>query len=195
MRIHTEKGWLESLSPDHAQELFDLVHTSRNHLQQWLPWLKRIHTIQDMRAFIMHLLDTCGPQFVIIVAGQPCGGIGFYSLIPSTKIASLGYWLGSEFASQGIMRDAVMRLCQFGFGELNLRKIEIRCAVENVDSRKVPEHLQFLFDGIRADAEWMSDQYVDQAMYSILRAEFEALYPADLFSNVDCDEEPPKGAA
>lgn len=180
MRIHTHKGYLEALSTCHARELFNLIHMSRGHLHRWLPWLQNIHSPEDTQAFVSRLVAERGPQFVIKVDDQICGGIGFYLLEKKSQFASIGYWLGSEFVGQGLMNDAVTHLCRYGFSKLNLEKIEIRCAAHNVNSRKVAERLGFYLEGVEAKAEWISDNYVDHAIYSILCAEFDVLYPQPL---------------
>ena len=183
MHIPTHKGRLESLSAEHVQELFELVHASRGHLHKWLPWLKHIHTPQDMHAFVNRLVADRGPQFVIKVEGRICGGVGFYVLNKSEKLCSLGYWLGNEFTGQGIMQDAALHLCHYGFKNLALEKAEIRCAEQNLQSRKLPERLGFYLEGVQSKAEWLTDRYVDHAIYSILKAEFDVLYPEGFFKH------------
>lgn len=184
MRIYTQKGWLEPLGPEHAEALFGLVHGSRQHLHPWLPWLKRIHSPQDTAAFIRRLVAERGPQFVICVDNRVCGGVGFYHLDKAAQKAALGYWLGVEYTGQGIMLDAVRQLCEHGFRYLRLRQIEIRCAAHNQPSRKIPERLGFYLEGIQQKAEWVSDRYVDHAVYSILQEEFTpALATASLFED------------
>lgn len=172
MRIFTQKGWLDSLDVTHADELFQVIHASRSHLYPWLPWLKRIHSPQDTEAFILKLLTERGPQFVVVVDQQVCGGVGFYHLDQAERKATVGYWLGAEYTGHGIMVDAVRHLCQHGFQSLQLEKVEIRCAAENLASRKVPERLGFYYEGVLHKAEWLTDRYVDHAVYSILKEEF-----------------------
>lgn len=175
MRIATEKGWLEALHPSHADILFELIHNSRSHLYPWLPWLRRIHSAHDTRAFIKTLIAERGPQFVIWVDQQICGGVGFYLIDNQAQQASIGYWLGQEFVGQGIMRDAIQSLCHYGFSKLDLQRIDIRCAADNKSSRHVPESLGFFFEGLCTKAEWLTDRYVDHAIYSMERAEFPLL--------------------
>lgn len=182
MRILTEKGWLEPLCADHAEPLFNIIHASRSHLHVWLPWLRRIHSIEDTRAFIEKLLKERGPQFVICVDRQLCGGVGFYTIDKRNGLAGLGYWLGSEFCGHGIMRDAIQSICQYGFQHLHLERIEIRCAADNEKSRSVAERLGFCFDGLQSRAEWVTDRYVDHAIYSMEAGEF----PVVIEQILDC---------
>jgi ribosomal-protein-serine acetyltransferase len=188
MRILTNKGWLTPLDPAHAELLFPLIHNSRSHLHPWLPWLRRIHSLADTADFITNLIEQRGPQFVITVDHQLCGGVGFYCLERAEKVATLGYWLGSEFTGQGIMLDAVRHLCQYGFRHLQLQKIEIRCATENRESRKIPERLGFYYEGIHHKAERLADRYVDHAVYSVLKEEFMLAFISDAPASKDTEQ-------
>lgn len=67
MRIPTQRGQLEPLAASHAHEMFELIHQSRSHLHQWLPWLQRIHSHEDTLAFILDLLAERGPQWAVKV--------------------------------------------------------------------------------------------------------------------------------
>lgn len=177
MRISTQKGWLEPLSVSHAYELFNVIHVSRSHLHPWLPWPQRLHSPEDTQAFVLRLLAERGPQFVIRAHEHVCGGVGFHLLDKTAGTGDIGYWLGSEFIRQGIMSDAVTHLCSYGFTALGLHQVTVRCAEQNLNSRKVPERLGFYHEGIEVKAEWLSDRYIDHAVYSILRSEFNVLYP------------------
>lgn len=188
MCIFTNKGWLTPLEPAHAELLFELIHNSRSHLHPWLPWLRRIHSLQDTAVFIANLIEQRGPQFAITVDHQLCGGVGFYCLDRGEKVATLGYWLGSEFTGQGIMLDAVRHLCQYGFNHLQLQKVEIRCATDNWESRKIPERLGFYYEGIQHKAEWLADRYVDHAVYSVLKEEFMLAFISDTPSPEDAEQ-------
>lgn len=180
MRIYTDKGWLEPLTYDHAQQWFELIHASRNQLHAWLPWLQRVHSTADTARFIERLIAERGPQYVITVDWRICGGIGFHLLNKARGFAHIGYWLGNDFVGQGIMRDAVMHLCRYGFMQMGLAKIEIRCADQNTKSRQIAEGLDFYLEGIEAKAEWVAGRYLDHAVYSMLPAEFALLYPAEM---------------
>ncbi|MBC6906389.1 N-acetyltransferase [Saccharophagus sp. K07] len=179
MRISTDMGWLDPLRVEHAEPLFELIHNSRSHLYPWLPWLKRIHSPQDTEAFIRQLCTERGPQFVIMVDDRVCGGVGFYHLEKAERKATVGYWLGAEYVGQGIMTDAVRHLCHYGFEHLDLKRVEIRCASQNMSSRKVPERLGFFYEGVQPKAEWLTDRYVDHAIYSILKEEFSLAFAQD----------------
>lgn len=181
MRISTDKGWLEPLTCDHARQWFELIHVSHNQLHAWLPWSQSVHSAEDTARFIQQLVAERGPQYVVKAEGNICGGIGFQLRHRGQVIASVGYWLGSDFVGQGIMQDAVRHLCRYGFTQLGLSKIEIRCAEQNSKSRRLAERLGFYLEATKAHAECIGGRYVDHVIYSMLPAEFALSYPKELF--------------
>jgi len=60
------------------------------------------------------------------------------------------------------------------FGELRLNRVEVFCATDNVKSRAIPERLGFKQEDVIRQAEWLTDHYVDHAVYSILAEEWRA---------------------
>jgi len=85
-------------------------------------------------------------NFAIDVLGEVAGGIGF-SNIAGHK-AEIGYWLGEQYWNQGIMTDAVKLVVDFGFKELNLRRIIAKVYLPNKASKRVLEKAGFKLEGI-----------------------------------------------
>ncbi len=82
--------------------------------------------------------------FSIISKAEQCL-IGEISLhLNNTKDgAELGYWLGEPFWNQGLIKEAIARVTQFGFQELNLKSISASCDADNIASHKVLENNAF----------------------------------------------------
>ncbi|AXN38664.1 hypothetical protein CN689_21445 [Peribacillus butanolivorans] len=51
----------------------------------------------------------------------------------------MGYWLGQQYQGNGIMTRVAKALIDYAINELNISKVEIRAAVENKNSRGIPE--------------------------------------------------------
>lgn len=84
----------------------------------------------------------------------------------------IGYWLGEKYQGKGIMTKACKALIQYCFEELNLERIEIRVATENIKSQAIPERLGFQKEGCLRNAEVLYDQYIDLYVYGLLKKEF-----------------------
>ena len=104
--------------------------------------------------------------------GQWVGSIGFHIWDKIDRKASIGYWLSEDFQGKGIITDSVRALIKYGFEQMNLNRIEVRCAVENTKSRAIPERLGFKNEGTCRQSEWLYDHLVDLVVYSLLAEEW-----------------------
>ena len=63
---------------------------------------------------------------------------------------------------------------RYGFLTLDLNRIQIAAGTENHESRAIPERLGFKFEGILRGRENLYGTFIDHAMYSLLRSDFDA---------------------
>lgn len=170
---------LRMLTARDASRLFNITDESRSSLQEWLPWVEMIQSEEDSLFFIKQALqaylDFRQVTTGIFMKGELIGVIGFNRIDTTNKIASIGYWLSRENEGKGIMTRAVKAFVNYGFDELLLNKIEIRVAIDNKRSRAIPERLYFTQEGIIRDAEKLPQQYVDHALYGMLKREWNNL--------------------
>ena len=66
----------------------------------------------------------------------------------SAETGTLGYWLAADAQGRGFMREAVMRICEFGESELGLMRIEAATMIENKRSQSVLEMCGFEREGV-----------------------------------------------
>ena len=157
------------------EELFQLIDSSRDYLRQWLPWVDESKSVENTREFIeaskKQFLSESGFQAGIWYKEKLVGVIGFHSINWGNRNSSIGYWLHSDYQGNGIMTKACKSLVEYAFEELNLNRIEIRCAEENFKSRAIPERLGFIQEGIAREAEWIYDHFVNHIVYSKLKSD------------------------
>jgi ribosomal-protein-serine acetyltransferase len=101
-----------------------------------------------------------------------CGVCGFHPFDITNKIGGIGYWLSRAYSGKGIMTLSVKALVEVGFRDYGLNRIEITCATGNARSRAIPERLEFKFEGVLREREFLYGRYVDHAIYSMLASEF-----------------------
>ncbi|HSI90037.1 MAG TPA: GNAT family protein, partial [Adhaeribacter sp.] len=104
--------------------------------------------------------------------GQLAGNIGLYHIDHQNKIAAIGYWLGAAFQGKGIITEACRKLIAYGFTELNLNRIEIKCGTGNLKSQAIPERLGFTKEAILRQAELVNGNFQDLYLYSLLKEEW-----------------------
>lgn len=169
---------LQPLHQDLAAALFALTDRHRRFLRDWLPWLDQVRTVDDTRHFIESAermaTSNSAPTFAIIHAGTLCGVTGFHSVNKAHCTGSIGYWLGQDHTGQGIATAAVRQLITIGFTECGLNRIEIRCAVNNRQSRTLPERLGFIHEGTLRQSERLYGRFLDQALYALLASDSHA---------------------
>lgn len=167
---------LKLIELNDAERVFELTDKSRNYLKEWLPWLDFTKNVEDTKEFIQSSLKSYAENnsmnTVILFNGEIVGTAGFNSINCSNKTAYIGYWIGEDYQGKGIVTKVVKALTNYAFNNINLNKVEIRVAVENMRSRNVPERLGFVNEGTLRQAEWLYDHYVDHTVYGVLANEW-----------------------
>ncbi len=169
---------LRSVCSDDVAELFTLVEANRSYLRQWLAWVDETISEEDIRDFIQSSLDQLangrGPVCCVTYTRDLVGICGFKPVDRKNNSAELGYWLAESFTGRGIMTQCVRALVEYAFCEMTINRIELKAATANKQSRGIAERLGFTYEGNLREAEWLNDRYVDQAVYSILRRDWNA---------------------
>ncbi len=165
------------LDDKHATETFELINTNRHHLREWLPWVDNMRTIENFEAYICKSKKEkeAGTDFGYVISfnNNIAGRIGIHNIDHQNKTASIGYWLGKEFEKKGIITKCCEAMIDFGFTELDLNRIEIKCAAENFKSWAVPERLNFKQEGILKQAEFINNKILDLYVYAVLKDEWQ----------------------
>jgi len=189
--VNPEKPRLElrSLEPGDAEALFTLTERNRARLREWLPWLDDVVEVANSLAFIeatrTQEATGQGPTWGMIVAGELVGVAGFHPIKRGEARGGLGYWIDAGHEGNGSVMAACRALIDHGFLELDLRCIEIRAAKGNERSRSVAERLGFRFESVRRESQVLYGRSVDEAIYSLLRADWHAGSRSDSGSGSD----------
>jgi ribosomal-protein-serine acetyltransferase len=155
--------------------LHDLVEANRPHLRNWLPWVDGARTVADQHAFLAHVVERGeaghGAVWLIEANSSACGVCGFNWIEPINGVAEIGYWLAADHQGRGIITACVQRLVEHAFTDLNLNRLTIPVATENLRSRAVPERLGFRPEGVLRQAEWLYDHFVDHVLYARVKSD------------------------
>ncbi len=169
---------LRVLREDDAAELFALTDANRGHLRRWLPWVDLVTTEEDSRSFLSNVIaqreEGRGPTFGVLCEGALAGVVGYLPIDRINRIGEIGYWLAENASGRGVMTQCCRFVVRYGFLTLDLNRIQIAAGTENRESRAIPERLGFKLEGILRARENLYGQFIDHAMYSLLRSEFDA---------------------
>ena len=169
---------LRLLQVGDAEQLFQVIHTNRAYLRQWLPWIDNTLTIEDSQAFMDDTLGQYKRGESVVAAiwceGKIVGCIGLNNIHAFHHKAEIGYWLSKSYQEKGIITRACRQMINYGFDELKLNRIEILVAEKNHRSRSVAERLLFREEGILHGYYRHHHDYIDVVMYSMLRKHWKA---------------------
>ncbi|MCL5803643.1 MAG: GNAT family N-acetyltransferase [Candidatus Thermoplasmatota archaeon] len=168
---------LKNVVMEDALDLFDLVDRSREYLGQWLPWVKNTVDIESELSFIRNSMQRMefgiGLDMGIWFHEKLAGIIGFNNIDLNNMKGTIGYFIGQKYQGNGIMISSCRTLVNYGFHKIGLNKIVIRCASENIKSRRIPEKLGFTVEGILREEELLSSGYVNHYYYGMIRRDWD----------------------
>ncbi|GIJ97401.1 putative ribosomal N-acetyltransferase YdaF [Capnocytophaga stomatis] len=175
--IINEILYLELAQLSDAETIFNTIDTQRKYLGEWLPFVSSIKNVADEENFIKSALETMEQTkeyiFCIRKEGEFVGLISFIKTDKLNQKTEIGYWISKDYQKQGIATQATKRMCEFAFAEMEMNRVQIRCAVGNIPSKSIPKRLNFIFEGIERQGERVNENtFRDLEVYSKLKEEF-----------------------
>ena len=94
------------------------------------------------------------------------GAGGLNSLNKEHKKAEIGFWLISEFWGKGIMKEAMPLICNYGFNNLELHRIEGFVESENTNCKNAMAKLDFQHEGTMKECEIKNGGFISLDIYA-----------------------------
>lgn len=161
------------------EEWARLRRSSRAFLVPWEPSWSRDHltnrafrnrvvwadrAIRQGEALPLLLIDRAGGSIV--------GGITLSNIRRQpAQAGTLGYWIGEEFAKNGLMAEALTALRDYAFNMLDLSRLEAACLPENMASRRLLERCRFKYEGVAQAYLQINGRWRNHVLYACLRAD------------------------
>jgi len=103
------------------------------------------------------------------------GACGFHNWYADHRRAELGYHLDKdEFKQQGFMKEAIAFVLQYGFGEMDLHRVEALVSPNNEPSLKLVKHFGFQEEGLLKEHYFINDKFEDSLIFGLLQKNFKA---------------------
>src|SRR5690606_41769191 len=106
----------------HAQAMFRLVASNRDHLRPWLPWVDRMRVESDAENYILRSLGSFSAgteaHFGIWCREMLAGSITVERIDARTQGEEIGYWLAEESVGKRIARRSATHLNDYLSAEL-----------------------------------------------------------------------------
>lgn len=134
--LESERLILEEISMNHLDFLFEI----RNNEEVNTYIGRRKSSLEDVKQFITDRISDFKEKkgIVWIIYNkefkQSIGSICLWNFNFENNSAEIGYELLPEFQGKGFMKEALIKVINFGFNELNLRTIEAFTVINNKSS-------------------------------------------------------------
>ncbi|RYY90934.1 MAG: N-acetyltransferase [Chitinophagaceae bacterium] len=112
-----------------------------------------------------HLLDK--------ETGRTLGSCGYHNWYPGHRRAEIGYALtATSLRGNGLMREALARVLEYGFAEMNLNRVEALIGAGNEPSLRLVRRFGFSQEGVLRQ-HWNVDGVLhDSLVFSLLESEY-----------------------
>ena len=137
-------------------------------------------SIGETRSFIRYLRSLsragCPTSWAVTLkeTGKVIGTMGFIWYSDVNRSAELGYSFSREYWNRGYATQALKAVIGAVFRSLPVNRLEAQHDVRNPASGRVMEKCGLRQEGILRDRIVNKGEYVDVALYAILRSEWEA---------------------
>ena len=157
-----------------SSNVFEASVESFRDVGKFLSWCHSGYTIEESANWI----KSCGEswdngsacEFAIFDSGNGryLGGCGLNHINHVDRIANLGYWVRTSATGRSVAPESALLLARFAFRELNLHRVEIVAAIENLKSQRVAEKTGAKREGVLRNRVMISGIPRDAVVFSLV---------------------------
>ena len=181
--LHGHRVLLRLPRMDDYESWYALRHASRDFLRPFEPrWTdadlgRRVFATRVKRASAEAEEGSDYSFFIFLNGGRQetlVGGITLSNVRRrAAQFVNLGYWMGQQFAGQGLMSEAVGVSLPFVFDTLDLHRIHAAFLPSNVPSRRVLEKNGFVEEGFAEKYLQINGRWEDHVLMGLTRERYE----------------------
>jgi ribosomal-protein-alanine N-acetyltransferase len=178
--LETERLILRPVTPDDGTAVF--LYASNPNLTRFT--LFETHqTIDDSRWFVTDYVRSRYANrepdpFGIVPKRDPVpmvvGALGAHWASQANGTMEMGYSIAEPYWGRGLVVEAARAVVRYVFTEYAVERLQARVIVGNDASERVLQKLGFTREGVLRSLVFRRGRWWDIAMYSLLRAEWEA---------------------
>lgn len=110
--------------------------------------------------------------------GRLIGTCGLFRWNKSWRNCLIGYEIAREFGGQGYMREALTAVIDYGFGQMNLHRIQAESHPDNRPSIALATRLGFRLEGTHREQGYWAGRFHDLNCYGLLTQDWKSGGPA-----------------
>jgi ribosomal-protein-alanine N-acetyltransferase len=173
--LETTRLLLRRMKPTDCHDMFE--YASKPEVTEFLLWephkdIRQTHDYLEYLQTRYRIGDFYDWAVVDKAKSKMIGTCGLTSIDFVNNCAEVGYVLNPDYWGIGIATEALTKVMQFAFLELNAHRIEARYIIGNDRSRRVMEKCGMTFEGIRRSSMFIKGNYRDIGICSILSEEY-----------------------
>lgn len=173
--LATQRLLLRPISPDDLE--FAYQHFSDPEVGRYLLDDDPVTSLDDAKAIIDFYVSPNAELYNRWIIerkadGCPLGTCGYHKWSQRGHRAEIGYDLSPFAWGQGYMSEALDRVVEFGFTEMDLNRIEAVVHPENAASLRLLERHGFSREGLLRELLCRDDRYYDHWLLSLLKREW-----------------------
>lgn len=171
-QLETERLYLREIKESDAGDLYK--NFSNQRLMEF--YGSELMTMQEeavglINAFRVSYEENKGYRWGIQLKDDSrlIGTIGFHAYSPKHKRAEIGYELHPDYWGVGYAKESITRVMEFGFQEMDLKRIGAIVFQENIPSNRVLAGLGFKHEGLLRNYIVQGGKSFDTNVYSLIR--------------------------
>lgn len=162
LRLSDARSLLENLATEEVARFISPPPTTVEGFERFIAWT--------------HRERACGTYacFAVVVRGSE-RAIGIFQvrqLEPGFATAEWGFAIGSRYWGTGVFAGAARQVLDFAFDVLGVRRLEARAAVDNRRGNGALRKIGAVQEGVLRQSFRRNGCYLDQALWTIMRADY-----------------------
>ncbi|NBI30005.1 GNAT family N-acetyltransferase [Chengkuizengella marina] len=174
--LEGNKIYLRPLDIEDAELYFQMLYNSET---RRLTGTQKSYTRQQITSYIEGKAEDSSSVLLLIVLKETdvvIGDVALQDIDTINRSSSIRIAIDAEQnQGKGYGSEAISLMLEYGFGILNLHRIELEVFTFNKRAAHVYEKLGFKIEGIQRDRLYFNHQYHDAILMSILEEEYRSL--------------------
>ncbi|MBN1971528.1 MAG: GNAT family N-acetyltransferase [Candidatus Delongbacteria bacterium] len=175
-RLETERTILVEIKEDCSKDLFEIY--GNDEVMKYMQ-SKTLVKLDDMKEKIRNWQEMFrtgkGYRWAIKLkdSGKIIGTIALHYWDFKNSRIELGADINPFYQGRGLASEVTKKVIAYGFENLKVHRMELRCDPRNIASIKIAEKLGFVFEGTLRDYVYIEGKgFLDESVYSFLRDKY-----------------------
>jgi len=152
----------QGLSDSEITKYYDVHYSSLEATKVQMQWYKNLK--KNGTGIWWGIFDASNAIF--------CGAGGYSDLDKYHKKAEIGFWLLKEYWGNGILKEVMPHIFEYGFRNLDLNRIEGYVVSDNANCKNALEKINCTYEGTMREYEYKNGEKIDVDIYAVLKSEW-----------------------